>query len=168
MRFHLLTSDHIRNFTFGVEDSLVSTVGLVSGIAITNMPRQAILITGIVLIFVEAFSMSVGSLLSDNSAREFERKKYVSLKASLASAFIMFLSYFLSGFIIIAPYMFLDGAMAMPVSIALSLIALFILGLATGRVTYSSPLKKGLTMMVIGGSAVLVGTIVGLLVKGAY
>lgn len=165
MRFRLLTSDHVRNFIFGVEDSLVSTVGLISGIAITDMPRAAILVTGVVLIFVEAFSMSVGSLLSDNSAREFERKKYVSLKTSLASSFIMFLSYFLSGFIIIAPYMFFENAVAMPMSIALSLLALFILGLATGRVTYSSPLKKGLTMMVIGGMAVLVGTIVGLLFK---
>lgn len=161
MKLHRLTSDFVRNFTFGVEDSLVSTVGLVSGIAITDMPRSAILITGTILIFVEAFSMSVGSLLSDNSSREFEKKSSVPLATSVASAVVMFFSYFLSGFVIIAPYVFLENGNAMLVSIIISILALFVLGLITGKITGASPIKKGFVMALIGGLAVLVGVIVG-------
>ena len=43
----------VRNFTFGVEDSLVSTVALLAGIAIANVETKTIVLTGIVLIFVE-------------------------------------------------------------------------------------------------------------------
>ena len=58
---------YMRNLIFGAEDSLVSTVGLLSGIAIGGVPKSAIILTGIVLIFVEAFSMGVGSYLSEYS-----------------------------------------------------------------------------------------------------
>ena len=56
----------LRNTVFGVEDSLVSTVGLLSGIAATgSVSKSFILLTGIVYISVEAFSMAVGSFLSE-------------------------------------------------------------------------------------------------------
>ena len=52
---------YFRNFIFGVEDSLVSTVGLLSGVAIAGVPSRTILLTGVVLILVEAFSMAAGA-----------------------------------------------------------------------------------------------------------
>ena len=57
----LKTALYLRNFIFGVEDSLVSTVGLLSGVAVANVDQATIFLTGMVLIFVEAFSMGVGS-----------------------------------------------------------------------------------------------------------
>src|SRR3989338_4103836 len=45
---------YIRNLIFGVEDSLVSTVDLLSGVAAAGVPRSVIFLTGVVLIFVEA------------------------------------------------------------------------------------------------------------------
>ena len=66
------SSLYIRNIVFGVEDSLVSTVGLLSGIALGDIPRSTILFTGLVYIFVEAFSMAVGSFLSEESVEEYE------------------------------------------------------------------------------------------------
>ncbi|MFA6095381.1 MAG: VIT1/CCC1 transporter family protein [Candidatus Paceibacterota bacterium] len=165
MTSRFITSDHIRNFVFGVEDSLVSTVGLISGIAIVDTSRPAILLTGAVLIFVEAFSMSVGSLLSDNSVKEFEEKAVVPLRVSAVSAVIMFFSYFLSGFVIIAPYVFLEKGQALPLSIGLSLISLFALGIVSGRMSAINPAKRGLIMAVVGGLAIFVGMAVGLVVS---
>jgi hypothetical protein len=52
---------YTRNFIFGSEDSLVSTVGLLAGIVSAGIERKEIIISGIVLICVEAFSMSIGS-----------------------------------------------------------------------------------------------------------
>ncbi len=68
------TELYLRNIIFGISDSLVSTVGLLAGIDAAGTPRQAILLTGIVYAFVEAFSMAVGSFLSEQSAEEYEVK----------------------------------------------------------------------------------------------
>lgn len=155
-----------RNFVFGVEDSLVSTVGLLSGVAAADVERHVIILSGVVLIFVEAFSMGVGSLLSDNSAKELGSGREEPLSRSFAGSAIMFTSYFLSGFIPLAPYIFLSGKLAFTVSIVASLAALFALGYFAGRVSKISALRQGLQMLLLGGTAILLGVIVGVLING--
>jgi len=59
----LATPLNFRNFVFGVEDSLVSTVWLLSGAAAVVVAQETVLPTDFVLIFVEEFSMGVGSFL---------------------------------------------------------------------------------------------------------
>jgi len=66
---------HLRNFVFGVEDSIVSTVGLVSGIAIAGLPKTEILLTGAVLIFVEAFSMEPEAFFQKGQLKSLWKKK---------------------------------------------------------------------------------------------
>lgn len=156
---------YVRNFTFGVEDSLVSTVGLLSGVASAGMSKENILISGTVLIFVEAFSMGVGSLLSEQSADEYEQKKAVSYLKNSKAATLMFVSYFLSGFIPLAPYVFLPTSTAFFTSIILSLIALFALGAGSGKAFGTGIMRSGLKMFLIGGLAIALGVIVGQIIK---
>lgn len=166
MEPRLSASDKLRSFVFGVEDSLVSTVGLVSGVASAGLDKGTILLTGTILIFVEAFSMAVGSLLSENSAHEFRTQTEIPLRKSFVSASIMFFSYFLSGFIVIAPYLiFVSTASAFMYSIAISLGALFILGGISARFSGLSVIKKGITMTCVGGLAIAIGIIVGSIVQ---
>lgn len=153
--------EYFRNFIFGVEDSLVSTVGLLSGIAIAGVGKADIFVTGVVLIFVEAISMAAGSFLSGSSAEEYEtRSENVSAKSYIA-AVVMFVSYFVSGFIPLAPYILLSVASAFPVSIIVSLAALFVLGLLGARVTKTGLIKNALRMLFIGGLAIGAGVLVG-------
>jgi VIT1/CCC1 family predicted Fe2+/Mn2+ transporter len=155
----------IRSFTFGVEDSLVSTVGLVSGIAVAGTSRETILLTGLVLIFVEAFSMGVGELLSDNSAQEYAHKKYVALSKSFFTALVMFFSYLAAGLVVIGPYLFFENSYALSLSLSVTFIALFLLGLLGGFVSRTSMVHRGLLMILVGGFAVIVGVVVGILVQ---
>ena len=150
-----------RNFVFGVEDSLVSTVGLLSGVAAAGEPVKTIITAGIVLIFVEAFSMGVGSLLSDNSTKEFNSGVKIPLSRSLLGGATMFVSYFISGFIPLLPYLLFDKTMAFPISIIASLVALLLLGMFSARLANISMLKKGLQMLVLGGVAIALGVLVG-------
>lgn len=60
----------IREIVFGLEDSLVSTLGAITGIAAGVGNNYVVILSGVVLIFVEALSMAVGSYLSSKSARE--------------------------------------------------------------------------------------------------
>jgi VIT1/CCC1 family predicted Fe2+/Mn2+ transporter len=152
---------YLRNFIFGVEDSLVSTVGLLSGIAIAGINQKEILLTGIVLIFVEAISMAAGTYLSEYSAEEFEQKREVSSGKSLINGAVMFVSYFVSGFIPLIPYVIFAPATAFWVSIAASMTSLFILGLVGARFAHVNLIRNALRTLVIGGLAIIVGVIVG-------
>lgn len=67
---------NIREVVFGLEDSLVSTLGAVTGIAAGTGNSFVVILSGIVLIFVEALSMSAGSYLSSKSVSEaFEKRQ---------------------------------------------------------------------------------------------
>lgn len=152
----------VRNFVFGVEDSLVSTVGVVSGIAVASVPKSTIILTGLIVIFVEAFSMGIGSLLSEHTAEEYISGKELPLQSTFAASAIMFVSYFFAGFIPLAPYVFFnDVSIALPASILSALIALFVLGVVAAKMFQVHVLKHGFQMLIIGGGAVIIGALVG-------
>lgn len=155
----------VKSFIFGVEDSLVSTVGLLSGIAVAGLSKKDIFLAGIVLIFVEAFSMGVGSYLSEQSAEQFiKTKRSISIPAGI----IMFFSYFFAGFIPLAPYLLFEVNTAFPTSIILSLISLFILGVSSALVYKTSVVKQGLRMLLVGGMAIGMGVLVGSFVHNNF
>lgn len=62
--------DNVREVVFGLEDSLVSTLGTVTGVAVGTHDVFVVLLTGVVLVFVEAISMAAGSYLSSKSATD--------------------------------------------------------------------------------------------------
>ncbi|MFH1170887.1 MAG: VIT1/CCC1 transporter family protein [Candidatus Vogelbacteria bacterium] len=163
-----LGAESVRNIVFGIEDSLVSTVGLISGVAFAGVPRLTLVLTGVILIFVEAFSMAVGSLLSDNSVREFKNQTDVPISKSIKSAAIMFVSYFVVGFAVIVPYFLINDSRALLISILISVIFLFVLGVFSGKMSRGSPIKKGFSMVIIGGGAIFIGMTVGALVNSVY
>ncbi|KKU50041.1 MAG: hypothetical protein A3F53_02565 [Candidatus Zambryskibacteria bacterium RIFCSPHIGHO2_12_FULL_48_10] len=156
---------YFRNFIFGVEDSLVSTVGLLSGVAIAGVAKETIFLTGIVLIFVEAFSMAAGSFLSESTAEEYESGSNKVERSSFISGAVMFFSYFLSGLIPLAPYLAWPVSKALPSSIALSVAALFLLGIVGAKVTKTSVSKNTLRMVAIGGTAIAIGIATGSIVS---
>lgn len=154
-----------RNFIFGVEDSLVSTVGLLSGVAAAGNKSRDIFIVGVILIFVEAFSMAVGSSLSENSAEEFSEKKEEPLSHSAPDALVMFFSYFVSGFVPLFPYIFFSAEKALPFSICTSLVALGFLGFGSAKLSHTKTVKGIVKMVVLGGIAIGIGIGVGMFLK---
>lgn len=160
-----LFAGYMRNFIFGVEDGLVSTVGLLSGIAVAGVAQKDILLTGMVLILVEAFSMAVGSFLAERSTEAYAIGRDIPLRYPVVDGVIMFLSYFIAGFLPLSPYLWLNIAWAFWVSIGLSLLALFVLGLVSAKVSRISLWRSGLRMFLIGGIAVGVGVITGQWIK---
>lgn len=151
---------YIRNFIFGVEDSLVSTVGLLSGIAFGNVSHSTILLTGFVYVFVEAFSMAVGSFLSEDSAQEYAAKTEVPDRLPILGSIVMFVSFVIAGFIPIFPYLISSGVSALYGSIILSLIFLFILGFVNGKISSVKPWRRALRMAILGGFAIGIGLFV--------
>ncbi len=154
-------STYLRNFIFGIEDSLVSTVGLLAGVATADISHSAIVTTGLVLIVVEGFSMGVGSFLTEETTEEIAGEKVQTLN-SLKGALTMLVSYCVAGLIPLAPYAFLTGPKAVTLSITLSLLGLFCLGFGTSLYyRRPTPLRHALRMLILGGSAVVVGMLIG-------
>lgn len=154
----------MRNFIFGAEDSLVSTVGLLSGLASAQVATEHIILTGVVLIFVEAFSMAVGSFLSQRATEEYGALREPPIGPSLLAGGTMLFSYFVFGFIPLAPYVFLSPAYAPILSVLASLIALAILGVASARILKSNIIHNTLRMTLMGGVAIALGASVGMLI----
>ena len=160
MRRHF-NPGYLRNILFGAEDSLVSTVGVLFGVATAYVSKKEILLTGLIIISVEALSMGVGSFLSETSTNE-AYAKTAKRDKPLADGILMFLSYFGSGFVVLAPYMFFYGDVAKYTSLGLGMLALFILGYAPAK-----NIKSAIRMIVLGTSAVLVGFVVAYVFKTA-
>ncbi len=156
---------YTRNFIFGSEDSLVSTVGLLAGVASAGVGRKEIIISGIVLICVEAFSMSVGSFLSETETEESTSGHVQKNSNPIVASIIMLVSYIVCGLIPLSPYFFMEIKQAFWWSIIASIIFLFILGFISAKILKIKVLKTTLRMTIMGGLAIGLGVIVGLIMK---
>ncbi|MBI2582143.1 VIT1/CCC1 transporter family protein [Candidatus Woesearchaeota archaeon] len=220
----------IRDFVFGMEDGLVSNLGLVLGVAAGGGDASIILLAGAASMFAGAFSMSAGSYLSSKSQREVyeheiestrdelmknPRKCYTEMHSSLIkegltkeevnrllkkssrykhpefvcnymvqkkvgiskekleipfkNAFAMFFSFLLGSAFPLFPFLIskFDSISLFQAAIlasALTIAALFGVGLAKTYYTKLSRVKSGLEVVLIGLCAGLIGYFVGWLV----
>jgi VIT1/CCC1 family predicted Fe2+/Mn2+ transporter len=150
---------YVRNLVYGVEDGIVSTVGLLAGVAIAGISESTLILTGSIMITVEALSAAAGSYLSEQSVEE-DFTTHSSEKKSIEGGLVMFAAHFIAGFIPLLPYLVIDISGAFSSSIALSFAALFILGLWSGR-RGNHIWKSAWRMAIVGGLAIVVGAIVG-------
>lgn len=155
--------DYLRSAFFGIEDSLVSTTGLIAGIGAGMQDPKFIVLAGIVGVSVEAVSMAAGEFLSEQTTNELKRGR--SKDRPVLGGIIMLIAYFTAGLLPIAPIIFLPPSISVLASVALALIGLFILGLGKGKITGCSPLRSGLEVLVVGGVACAIGIAVGAYMK---
>ncbi len=163
---------YLRSIIFGITDSLVSTVGLLAGIDIAGAPHSTLALTGLVYAFVEAFSMAVGNFLSEQSVEEYTTRAEVASVSSALAAVVMFVSFVLASLIPLTPYLLFNaeayaGWVAPTVSVIVSIVALFMLGMMSARLSHLPALSRGFRMALLGGSAILIGAVVGMIVPVA-
>lgn len=122
----------IKNIVYGSADSLISTMGLLNGIATAGVSHSVIFMSGIILIIVEALSMAVGAYISDTAfvvsdeLREKSSQKTVDLQNRLLYAGVMFISYVFAGTIPMLPFIFQkDIVVAQIASAVSSIVALY-------------------------------------------
>ncbi|HEU4639765.1 MAG TPA: VIT1/CCC1 transporter family protein, partial [Candidatus Binatia bacterium] len=60
----------IREFVFGIQDGLISTVGLLTGVQGATENNAVVIITGLTAMFSGAISMAAGSYLSSNAQKD--------------------------------------------------------------------------------------------------
>lgn len=96
----------VRNLVYGVEDSLISTTGVVVGVAWSGLARREIIVTGLILVLVEALSMSFGAFLSEDAFMDHDAARPpVGARHIARYAGVMFVSYALAGLVPLAPFL---------------------------------------------------------------
>lgn len=153
-----IDQDYFRSILFGFEDSLVSTTGVIAGVAVGSQDAKSIVLAAVVTIIVEALSMGAGQFLSERAVHQMDKRHSDNL---LVGSMLMFGSYFLAGLIPLFPVLLFAFPVSIYVSIALAFIALFALGYVKGRVVNAKPLRSGLEILVIGGVATTLGIVAG-------
>ena len=155
---------YLRNFVFGAEDSLVSTVGLLSGVSFAGLSNREIILSGVILILVESISMGAGVYLSEDSANDLPQSG--ERDNTIADAGIMLVSYLIIGLIPLLPYVFsADAKVGFYYSVGFSLISLFWLGLFKGYVVGKHPVYSAIKVFLVGGLVTVIAVGVGLLIK---
>lgn len=148
----------VRNLTFGIEDSLISTTGVLVGVAAAKFDVKHIIATGIILIFIEAISMTYGTFLSESNFLKASNKTYTSQQVALYAA-TMFLSYFGIGLILLLPF-----ALKVPHPIATVLVLAWSL-LVILIYVFEKNVKKITILSVIGGFLMAVSIGIGNLLR---
>ena len=217
----------IREFVFGIQDGLISTVGLLAGIQGATENTSVVIIAGLTSMFAGAISMAAGSYLSSSAEKEIfdkelreaevlaEKEPYLAaeglLKAlsreglkreqgyrivklliqeekvflrtfqekvfglgsaeinrPLQAACVMGLSFIVGASIPMLPYIFLSGAAALYLSVALAAATLFSVGLFKGYLAARSPFQSGVEFFLIAVGAAGVGYLIGLVVQRLF
>jgi VIT1/CCC1 family predicted Fe2+/Mn2+ transporter len=214
----------VRELVFGVQDGLISTVGLLAGVQGATESAAVVIITGITAMFSGAISMATGSYLSSNAQKEIfdkelreaeilaEKEPYLAAEGLLKSlgqeglpreqsysivklllrerdvflrtfqekvfglgsadinqplkaALVMAASFIAGAFIPIIPYFLIDGITALYVSVALSALTLFGVGMFKGYLAAMPPMRSGAQFFVIAVGAAGLGYLIGLAVQ---
>src|SRR5581483_1840175 len=155
-KFSNRTELYLRNIVFGTIDSLVSTVGLLAGVSVSGASRHNIIATGIIYALVEAFSMAVGSFLSEQSVEEYDAKRNVGIANPAVGGMIMFVTFVLVSFIPLAPYAYFPASSAIWFSIGFSVVALFVTGIVAAKISKISVWRQGISMAALGASAIII------------
>src|ERR1043166_610153 len=66
----------IREFVFGIQDGLISTVGLLTGVQGAAESNSVVIITGLTAMFAGAVSMAAGSFLSSSAEKDIFGKEW--------------------------------------------------------------------------------------------
>src|SRR3990167_1694901 len=144
----MIAREYIRSILFGIEDSLVSTTGLVAGISVGAADRRFVLLAGIVAIAIEAISMGAGEFLSDDALQEIDKLKRT--ESPVVSGALMFISYLGAGLIPILPVAIFEFPRSVIWRLILACLGLYLLGYLKARLVGGRGGHSGLKMLIVG------------------
>jgi len=155
----------IRAGVFGIQDGVVSTFGLIMGVAGAQVSPEAVVIAGVAGVVSGALSMGAGEYVSVRTQHELlavgtsvavgENVDPFRAAAANAGLFVA------GGLVPLLPFLLTAGRPAVLTSIVLSALALFSTGAVLTRLTRRSPWRSGARMLVIGGGSGLLAFAIG-------
>ncbi len=152
--------DYLRSVIFGFQDSLVSTTGVIAGVAAGANKSELVILAGVVTITVESLSMGVGQYMSEKAVHQLDKNGKHTDNLYIVGI-LMFLSYFLGGLVPLLPIVMFQLPFSATLSIIAALVGLFILGYLKAHIVKVNPFKSAFEILILGGATTLIGLIVG-------
>ena len=156
--------DYLRSIIFGFQDSLVSTTGVIAGVAAGTNHKELVILAGLVTITVESLSMGAGQYMSEKSVHQLDKEGKHTDNLYLGGL-LMALSYFLGGLIPLSPILIFELPLSATLSIFFALFGLLILGYIKAHIVKVNPFKSAIEIFILGGAATLIGLVVGKIFK---
>jgi VIT1/CCC1 family predicted Fe2+/Mn2+ transporter len=169
--------NNLRAAVLGANDGLASNFCLMMGVAGGGAAGTTILLAGLAGLIGGACSMALGEWVSVTNARELalgqldrdvgarhgdaSHPSVASAGDAASAAAVSFVLFALGALVPLLPFCFLPVALRLAGSIALSVAALFLLGLATSLFNARSGLLSGVRQVVIGAAAAAVTYLAG-------
>ncbi|MEX2017479.1 MAG: VIT1/CCC1 transporter family protein [Candidatus Pacearchaeota archaeon] len=160
---------YLPEFVYGGIDGSVTTFAVVAGVIGASLSSSIILILGFANLFADGFSMAISNYLSTKSRNELSKNPK---KNQIKTATVTFFSFFIIGFIPLLSFvaaaitqnqMLVENQFTY--SIALTGIALIVVGWFKGKITERSKIKSSIETLLIGGVAALLAFIVGRMIS---
>jgi VIT1/CCC1 family predicted Fe2+/Mn2+ transporter len=158
--FRRIHEDYFRSIVFGFQDALVSTTGVIVGVATGTGNVDIVIMAGIITILVESLSMGVGQYMSEKAVHQMDKSGKHTDNLYVGGA-LMMLSYFLGGLVPLTPMLFFPITTAISITILASLLGLFILGFLKAKIVRVDPLKSAVEITILGGIATAIGIVAG-------
>ena len=168
---HSKIAKSIREMTFGIEDGLISILGLVAGVTGANVSNNFIVLAGVAGMIPAAISMASGVYLSNKSQKEYLETKFKKNKLEgiisnpLRDALVIGISFIIAGWIPIIPFLFFVPKFALAVAFGLTIIALFVYGASRSHYTKENWFRSGIEMVGVSIASAAAGYLVGYLFK---
>lgn len=156
--------DYLRSIVFGFQDSLVSTTGVIAGVAAGTNDKNLVILAAFVTITVEALSMGAGQYMSEKSVHQMD-KTGKHTDSLIVGGLLMGTSYFLGGLVPVLPVLIFALPASATISVIAALVGLLALGFAKAKLVKVNSLKSALEALVLGGAATAIGLAVGKLLK---
>lgn len=173
-----LKGSSVREIIFGLEDGMVSTMGVITGIAGGTQDSFTIILAGLVIVSVESLSMAAGTYLSNKTEEEYmanatkiplhKRLHLRSIEGVKTDALFMGIAYIIGGLFPLIPYFFMSVSRGIPFSIVMTVLGLVVVGFGKAKLTNTKPLKSALEMVIVSISAAGVGFVIGKVFSTAF
>jgi predicted membrane protein (TIGR00267 family) len=158
----------VREILMGAQDNLTNVLAVMLGVSIGSGRADLVALAGMSAAVAE--SVSMGGVLYSSTRAENVLDAHGETAANdthrvgltpMWSGFVTFVAALLGGLVPLAPFALLPLPTAVPVSIVVSIAALFLLGSAIGRVSGSRWWRDGLRLVLVAGLAAIASAAVG-------
>jgi VIT1/CCC1 family predicted Fe2+/Mn2+ transporter len=162
----------VREILMGAQDNLTTVLAVTLGVAIGSGRADLVALAGLSAAVAEAVSM--GGVLYNSTRAEEALEARLRTDADPAprttlppaqSGLVTFVAAMLAGLIPLAPFAILPLSAAVPVSIVVSVAAMFVVGSAIGRVSGSVWWRDGLRLLAVAGLAAVAAAAVGTVLR---
>jgi VIT1/CCC1 family predicted Fe2+/Mn2+ transporter len=158
----------VREVLMGAQDNLTNVLAVMLGVSIGSGRADLVALAGVSAAVAEAVSMG-GVLYSSTRAEaaltaregiDVSEATRVGLRP-FASGFVTFAAALVGGLLPLAAFLVLPLPSAVVASVGVSVVALFLLGLAIGRISGSVPWRDGIRLVLVASVAALAAAAIG-------